>query len=55
MVLCQPARIVMAKIQETTVWTETAMGMMRTIMMLVARVSRRRCSGVSFQPSESRA
>lgn len=49
MVECHPARSVMPKIQETTVWTETATGMMMA-MTPMAR-SRNACwRSVPFHP-----
>jgi len=53
MVECHIGRRVMAKIQETTVCTETAMGIMSTAIMAMARSSRRRCSAPPCQPRAS--
>jgi hypothetical protein len=52
-VLCQPGRIVMPKIRDTTVWTETAMGMISTAMMPIPRSRRFRCASVPRQPNDS--
>ena len=48
--LSQGTRIVIAKIHETTVWTETAIGMIRIIRTPMADPSDRRWAGRSRQP-----
>jgi len=53
MVLCQPARRVMEKIQLTTVWTEMATGMMTTAIAPMHRSKRCHSSAVPVNPSES--
>src|SRR3989304_1156367 len=42
----------MLNTQDTTVWTETAMGITSTAMTEIPRSSRRCCSGVPRQPRE---
>src|SRR3972149_8002573 len=54
-VLFQGSRSVMAKIQDTTVCTETAMGMIRIIAVVMAACMERHCTGVPRQRTDSRS
>src|SRR3990172_12746860 len=54
-VLFQGSRSVMAKIQDTTVCTETAMGMIRIIAVVIAAYMERHCGGVPCQRTDSRS
>ena len=51
---CHIGWIVIAKTHDTTVCTETAIGMTRIAMTPIARSSRCHCCGVPVQPSASR-
>jgi poly(3-hydroxybutyrate) depolymerase len=53
-VLFHGSRSVIAKIQETTVWTETAMGMISIIAVVIAAAMDRHWDGVPCQRTESR-
>src|SRR3990170_7891482 len=53
-VLFQGSRSVMAKIQDTTVCTETAMGMIRIMAVAIAACMERHCGGVPCQRTDSR-